>query len=205
VERAETNVKQAGTTLVSRVRVCCVCGLSGSATAGIIPAITGATQGPSVFLETGMTVRARTAQTPFDTAAASIIGATRQSTRYQRQLERQKYNEIYRVMDITLDDVCEQGMPNRFYGYVSAAQRRPARKALSILGVSAYPQCLAIYQMQSDIVDGLRYQYRPTDICFRVNMCGKKSYITLGIHSRYRAGGKKGKGKGKGKGGRFAR
>jgi len=99
----------------------------------------------------------------FDQTAAGIIGSTRQSTRVQRQLERQKYNEIYRVVDITLDDVCEQGMPNAFYGY-----------------------CKQVYKVQSDIVDGLRYQYRPADICFRVGMCGKGSYITKGVHSRYK-------------------
>jgi len=99
----------------------------------------------------------------FDQTAAGIIGSTRQSTRVQRQLERQKYNEIYRVADITLDDVCEQGMPNAFYGY-----------------------CKQIYKVQSDVVDGLRYQYRPADICFRVGMCGKGSYITKGVHSRYK-------------------
>jgi len=99
----------------------------------------------------------------FDQTAAGIIGSTRQSTRVQRQLERQKYNEIYRVVDITLDDVCEQGMPNSFYGY-----------------------CKQIYKVQSDVVDGLRYQYRPADICFRVGMCGQGSYITKGVHSRYK-------------------
>jgi len=90
-------------------------------------------------------------------------GHARQSTRYQRQLERQKFNEIYRIADITLDDVCEQGMPNTFYGF-----------------------CKTIYQSQSDIVDGLRYQYRPADICFKIGMCSQSSYITVGIHSRYR-------------------
>jgi hypothetical protein len=99
----------------------------------------------------------------FDQTAAGIIGSTRQSTRVQRQLERQKYNEIYRVVDITLDDVCEQGMPNSFYGF-----------------------CKQVYKVQSDVVDGLRYQYRPADICFRVGMCGKGSYITKGVHSRYK-------------------
>jgi len=94
---------------------------------------------------------------------SSIISSTRQSTRYQRQLERQKYNEIYRVTDVTLDDVCEQGMPNAYYGY-----------------------CKSVYKRQQDVVDGLRYQYRPTDICYRIGMCGKRSYITKGIHSRYR-------------------
>jgi len=99
----------------------------------------------------------------FDQTAAGIIGSTRQSTRVQRQLERQKYNEIYRVVDISLDDVCEQGMPNSFYGF-----------------------CKQIYKVQSDVVDGLRYQYRPSDICFRIGMCPKGSYITKGIHSRYK-------------------
>jgi len=97
------------------------------------------------------------------TIGASIIGSSRQTTRYQRQLERQKYNEIYRVADITLDDVCEQGMPNKYYGF-----------------------CKSIYKIQSDVVNGLRYQYRPQDICFRVGMCNKESYIAKGIHSRYR-------------------
>jgi len=141
-ERAETNVKQSG----------------------VIPALTGAQAGPSIFLETESTalLQVEESQSPFDVAAANIIGSTRLSTRYQRQLERQKYNEIYRVVDITLDDVCEQGMPNSFYQF-----------------------CKQIYQSQSDVVDGLRYQYRPADICFRVGMCGKGSYITQGIHSRY--------------------
>jgi len=112
-------------------------------------------QSPIVMLETE--------QLYLDQTAAGIIGSTRQSTRVQRQLERQKYNEIYRVVDITLDDVCEQGMPNAFYGF-----------------------CKMVYKVQSDIVDGLRYQYRPTDICFRVGMCAKGSYITKGIHSRYK-------------------
>jgi len=140
VERMETNVKQAG----------------------IIPNMPVGDQPgyETSFLE----LEAQTEQKdPYDAVGAAVIGSTRQSTRLQRQMERQKYNEIYRVVDITLDDVCEQGMPNAFYGY-----------------------CKQIYQVQSDIVDGLRYQYRPTDICFRVGMCGKQSYITKGIHSRYK-------------------
>jgi len=100
---------------------------------------------------------------PFRQSGSAIIASSRQATRYQRQVERQKFNEIYRVADITLDDVCEQGMPNAYYGF-----------------------CKSIYKVQSDIVDGLRYQYRPTDICFRVGMCAKNSYITKGIHSRYK-------------------
>lgn len=136
VERCEVNVKQSG----------------------VLNAVQAAAPA-AAFLETESTAE----QNPFDMAASKIIGATRMSTRYQRQLERQKYNEIYRITDITLDDVCEQGMPNSFYGY-----------------------CKAIYTMQSDVVDGLRYQYRPTDVCFRIGMCGKKSYITEGVHSRYR-------------------
>lgn len=99
---------------------------------------------------------------PYDAAASGIIAASRESTRAQRQMERQKYNEIYRVVDITLDDVCEQSCPSAFYGF-----------------------CKQIYATQSDVVEGLRYQYRPADICFRVGMCGKGSYITKGIHSRY--------------------
>jgi len=134
IERCETNIKQSG----------------------VIPAITGAQSGPSVFLEIEQE------QNPFDVVASNVIGNTRLSTRYQRQLERQKYNEIYRVVDITLDDVCEQGMPNSFYAH-----------------------CKAVYQSQSDVVDGLRYQYRPSDICFRIGMCAKSSYITKGVHSRY--------------------
>jgi len=102
-------------------------------------------------------------QGPWQAAGAAIITSTRQTTRYQRQLERQKFNEIYRIADITLDDVCEQGMPNKYYGF-----------------------CKSVYKVQSDIVDGLRYQYRPTDICYRAGMCKKDSYVTRGIHSRYR-------------------
>ena len=118
----------------------------------------GETEGEKAeFLEVGAT-----AADPYDAAAGGIIAATRESTRVQRQMERQKYNEIYRVVDITLDDVCEQSMPSAFYGF-----------------------CKQIYQTQSDVVEGLRYQYRPADICFRVGMCGKDSYITKGIHSRY--------------------
>jgi hypothetical protein len=47
-------------------------------------------------------------------------------------------------------------------------------------------QCKAIYKTQATIVDGLRYQYRPADICYRVGMCGVKSYITTGIHGKKR-------------------
>jgi hypothetical protein len=108
------------------------------------------------FLETG------SQQIFNDMTAATIIGSARQSTRVQRQLERQKYNEIYRIADLSLDDVCEQGMPNSFYSH-----------------------CKAIYKKQSDVVDGLRYQYRPADICVRIGMC-KGKYITKGIHSRYK-------------------
>lgn len=136
VERCETNVKASG----------------------VIPTLTSAGAAPQIFLET----EAKTEQSPMDFAASSVIGATRQATRYQRQMERTKYNEIYRVVDVTLDDVCEQGMPNTFYKY-----------------------CKMVYQTQPDIVDGLRYQYRPADICFRVGMCDKDSYITKGVHSRY--------------------
>jgi len=138
VERMETNVRQAG----------------------IVPTMPTGDQPAYSFLETEVKVESKD---PYDAVGAAIIGSTRQSTRLQRQMERQKYNEIYRVVDITLDDVCEQAMPNSFYGY-----------------------CKQIYKLQSDVVDGLRYQYRPSDICFRVGMCGKDSYITKGIHSRYK-------------------
>lgn len=100
-------------------------------------------------------------QFPF-TSSSSVIASTRENTRQQRLAEREKYNQIYRVVDVTLDDVCEEGMPNSFYGY-----------------------CKAVYQMQPEVVDGLRYQYRPMDVCFRIGMCGKDSYITKGVHSRY--------------------
>jgi Ca2+-binding EF-hand superfamily protein len=139
VERCETNVKQSG----------------------VIPGMAQVVDPATIFLETEAKVAQK--QVNYDFMAANIIGSTRQSTRVQRQMERQKYNEIYRVVDITLDDVCEQGMPNRFYAY-----------------------CKQVYKVQSDVVDGLRYQYRPTDICFRIGMCGKDSYITQGIHSRYK-------------------
>jgi len=102
-------------------------------------------------------------QNPFGRAGVTIINTAHASTRYQRLLERQRYNEIYRVADITLDDVCEQGMPTIFYGF-----------------------CKALYKVQNDVVDGLRYQYRPPDICYRIGMCKKDSYITQGIHSRYK-------------------
>ncbi len=101
-------------------------------------------------------------QTPREIAAAGMIATTRAATRYQRTMERQKYNEIYRIVDLTLDDVCEQGMPNSYYAY-----------------------CKNLYNVQPDVVDGLRYQYRPTDICFRIGMCDGSSYITKGMHSRY--------------------
>jgi len=92
------------------------------------------------------------------------IDANRLNSRYQREVERAKYNNIYRIIDLTLDDVCEQATPNSFYGY-----------------------CKQVYATESDIVDGFRYQYRPTDICFRVGMCPMESYIARGIHSRYNA------------------
>jgi len=146
VERIETNVKASG----------------------IIPGL--GAPGPAAadafaFLEVDKdTALVETAEKgPWQAIGATIIGSSRQTTRYQRQLERQKYNEIYRVADITLDDVCEQGMPNKYYGF-----------------------CKSVYKVQSDVVNGLRYQYRPQDICFRVGMCSKESYISKGIHSRYR-------------------
>lgn len=142
-ERIETNVKQAG----------------------VIPGAPGPAAFSS-FLEVATSTTAQSkAEEPFDAAAAAVIGSTRQSTRMQRQLERQKFNEIYRVADVTLDDVCEQGMPTSFYSF-----------------------CQAYYQFQPDVVDGLRYQYRPADICWRVGMCNKNSYIAEGIHSRYAKG-----------------
>ena len=151
VERCETNVRQSGALAQMA---------SAAAPSGVYLELESKIDGKEVeepsFLETA-------AENPFDVAGAQIIGSTRQSTRFQRLLERQKFNEVYRVVDITLDDVCEQGMPNSFYGY-----------------------CKMVYQVQSDVVDGLRYQYRPADICFRIGMCGKNSYITAGIHSRYK-------------------
>jgi hypothetical protein len=144
LERCETNVKQSG----------------------VIPGMTAQPAADGVYLEVESKTGAEAeAADPFDVAGAGIIASTRQATRYARLLERQKFNEIYRVVDITLDDVCEQGMPSPFYGY-----------------------CKNIYSAQSDVVDGLRYQYRPSDICFRIGMCAKGSYITQGIHSRYNAG-----------------
>ena len=151
IERCETNVRQSGALAQMA---------SAAAPSGVYLELESKIDGKEVeepsFLETA-------AENPFDVAGAQIIGSTRQSTRFQRLLERQKFNEVYRVVDITLDDVCEQGMPNSFYGY-----------------------CKMVYQVQSDVVDGLRYQYRPADICFRIGMCGKNSYITQGIHSRYK-------------------
>jgi len=141
VQRCEVNVKQAGI----------IAGMSHM----------NGPVAPSSWLEVKAEVKTETTQ-PFDMAAANIIGATRDSTRFTRLAERQKYNEIYRVVDVTLDDVCEQGMPNKYYGY-----------------------CKAVYQVQSDVVDGLRFQYRPSDVCYRIGMCGSKSYITQGVHSRY--------------------
>jgi len=164
VERAEANVKQSGVipSMSGVAAFDAFLETDSSTPAMITPtdpnAVTPIEEDDATSL---LEVEAR--QLYFDQTAAGIIGSTRQSTRVQRQLERQKYNEIYRVVDITLDDVCEQGMPNSFYGY-----------------------CKQIYKVQSDVVDGLRYQYRPSDICFRVGMCGKSSYITRGIHSRYK-------------------
>jgi len=148
VERCESNVKQSGV-IPSMSPV--------AAFDSYLEVDSSAVPDATSLLEVG------SKQLYFDKTAAGIIGSTRQSTRVQRQLERQKYNEIYRVVDITLDDVCEQGMPNSFYGY-----------------------CKQVYKVQSDVVDGLRYQYRPADICFRIGMCGKGSYITRGVHSRYK-------------------
>jgi len=111
-----------------------------------------------LMIEESATIR----QIP-DVGAAQQISASRISTRQQRDIERQRYNQIYRVMDVTLDDVCEQAMPNAYYGY-----------------------CKAVYQTQATIVDGLRYQYRPADICYRVGICAANSYITNGIHGKSR-------------------
>jgi len=141
VERIETNVKASG----------------------VIPGLGSPGPAPGDAFSFVETEEKESEKGPWQAVGATIIGSTRQTTRYQRQIERQKYNEIYRVTDITLDDVCEQGMPNKYYGF-----------------------CKSIYKVQSDIVDGLRYQYRPQDICYRVGMCDPKSYITQGIHSRYR-------------------
>jgi hypothetical protein len=99
-----------------------------------------------------------------ETAAAATIAAAHMSTRQMRQSERARFNELYRVVDLTLDDVCEQGMPPTFYGY-----------------------CKQIYKMQVQVVNGLRYQYRPTDICLRIGACTKKNYIAKGKHSRYKS------------------
>ena len=66
------------------------------------------------------------------------------------------------MTDVTLDDVCEQAMPRVYYGY-----------------------CKALYKSQSAVVDGLRYQYRASDICFRIGMCRRVSYIAWGVHNRY--------------------
>ena len=66
-----------------------------------------------------------------DVAAAGNIAASRRSTRSQRQVEREKYNQIYRVVDLTLDDVCEQSMPNVYYGFVSSL---PSRRGVVLMG-----------------------------------------------------------------------
>ena len=129
--------------------------------AGIYGAQGGQAPAGSIMLETAS--KQVSLPSEVDVAAAGQIANTRQSTRSQRQVEREKYNQIYRVVDLTLDDVCEQAMPNAYYGF-----------------------CKAIYQTQAAVVDGLRYQYRAPDICFRVGMCGTGSYITWGVHSRYR-------------------
>jgi len=161
VERAEANVKQSGVIPSMSGVAAFDAFLEVESDADTVDAIELEEDGAMSLLEVENGLASK--QLYFDQTAAGIIGSTRQSTRVQRQMERQKYNEIYRVVDITLDDVCEQGMPNSFYGY-----------------------CKQVYKVQSDVVDGLRYQYRPSDICFRIGMCGKSSYITKGIHSRYK-------------------
>lgn len=114
-------------------------------------------------------VQTEVSSNPVSIGSVGSISSSRQTSRYQRQMERQKFNEIYRIADITFDDVCEQGMPNTFY-----------------------ETCKKMYSVQSDIVDGLRYQYRPADICFRIKVCEEESYITKGLHSRYQKPKKKG-------------
>lgn len=91
------------------------------------------------------------------------VDSRRAATHELRVQERAKYNQIYKIMDATLDDVCEQSMPP-----------------------SGYQYCKAVYAIQADIVDGLRYQYRPSDICYKVGMCAKGSYITTGMHNQKR-------------------
>jgi len=99
-----------------------------------------------------------------DQNGAAVIASAHTSTRMMRQAERVRFNEIYRVVDLTLDDVCEQGMPNTYYGY-----------------------CKQVYKTQTSLVDGLRYQYRSADICFRLGMCTKKNYLAKDMHSRYKS------------------
>jgi len=79
---------------------------------------------------------------------------------YFNSLEHQKYSEVFHISDLTLDHVCEEGMPNEFYKH-----------------------CRSVFNEQSTIVSLLLRQYSASTICLRVRMCSPMSYMTRGIHT----------------------
>lgn len=75
--------------------------------------------------------------------------------------ERQLFAEVYKSMDLTLNAVCEQQMPNEFYG-----------------------ACERIFAMQGVVVNLVTRSFNPQNLCARVDMCDDDSYLTkFSIHT----------------------
>jgi EF-hand domain pair len=80
--------------------------------------------------------------------------ATQGERGYFNSMEYRIYNEVYRVVDIAHDEVCERSMPQMYYGY-----------------------CKTVTQKQNVITSLLAREFKPLDICNRIGMCTHENYV----------------------------
>jgi len=76
------------------------------------------------------------------------------------QVERVLFTQIFHIMDLTMDDACEEATPNEFYKH-----------------------CQAVLDKQDLVVQLVSREFKPEDICFRIKQCTPASYSEIGIHS----------------------
>ena len=80
---------------------------------------------------------------------------------YYDALETQLYNEIFHITDLTLDHVCESGMPNDYYEL----------------------SCKLVFEDQAKIVSHIARQFSALNICLEIDLCTDKSYISEMTHT----------------------
>lgn len=78
---------------------------------------------------------------------------------YERSMSRQ----VFRVMDITLEQICEVNMPIHYFMLV----------------------CKNMYKEQETISKLIANQRNPVEICIQTKMCAATSYINVSTHSKF--------------------